>query len=120
MNPLTEEWVIKAESDRATGERGVASINRAEFRRSVFSLAAMRREIFQGLLHEAKIPFPRTHDLSDLLNLLLPTKPSWRRLRADLQEVNYLCNRLSIPWLDGQQEGRSEGACRLSTHPANL
>lgn len=70
MNPLTEEWVIKAESDRATAERELRVSTEPNFDAVCFHSQQCVEKYFKALLHEAKIPFPRTHDLSDLLNLL--------------------------------------------------
>jgi HEPN domain-containing protein len=87
MNPLTEEWVTKAESDRATAERELQVSAEPNLDAVCFHSQQCVEKYFKAILHEARILFPKTHDLSTLLNLILPTKPSWRRYRADLQEL---------------------------------
>jgi hypothetical protein len=62
MQLLTQEWVEKAEGDFAT----------------------LQREM-RARLQEANTLFPRTHDLEQLLMLLLPVEPSWSGMRPALQ-----------------------------------
>jgi HEPN domain-containing protein len=38
-------------------------------------------------LQEAGIPFGKTHDLSSLLDLILPAQAHWNTLRADLHAL---------------------------------
>jgi hypothetical protein len=44
----------------------------------------MRREVPQALLEELGHAVPKTHNLDDVLNLLLPTYPTLRSLRRGL------------------------------------
>jgi hypothetical protein len=39
-------------------------------------------------LQEANIFFGKTHDLTVLLDLILPIEPTWSHLHADLQTLN--------------------------------
>jgi HEPN domain-containing protein len=39
-------------------------------------------------LQEANIPFPRTHDLKELLELIVPTIPIWQTWQADLSGLS--------------------------------
>jgi len=87
MNPLTEEWVKKAESDRATAERELRASAEPNFDAVCFHSQQCVEKYFKACLHELGIAFPKTHDLSTLLALLLPIEPSWAKLRTDLQEL---------------------------------
>jgi len=87
MNPLTEEWVTKAENDRATAEREFRVSAGANFDAVCFHSQQCVEKYFKALLHEARIPFPKTHNLSTLLDLLLQTRPSWQRLRVVCKEL---------------------------------
>ena len=48
MKPITQEWVRKAEADFVTAERELAATTNQKLRRSLFSLAAVCREIPEG------------------------------------------------------------------------
>lgn len=50
MNPLTEEWVSKAERDRATAERELRVSAEPNFDAVCFHSQPVRREILQGTL----------------------------------------------------------------------
>lgn len=47
----------------------------------------MHRKVFEGETSGSGVPFGKTHDLSLLLNLVLPVEPNWDILRADLQAL---------------------------------
>ena len=87
MNPLTEEWILKAERDRATAERELKVSSEPNFDAVCFHSQQCVEKYFKARLHEARIAFPKTHDLPTLLDLLLPIEPSWRKVRGDLQEL---------------------------------
>ncbi len=87
MNPLTEEWVKKAESDRATAERELLAPTEENYDAVCFHSQQCVEKYFKARLHEARIAFPKTHDLAALLDLLLPIEPSWRRFQPYLQEL---------------------------------
>lgn len=87
MNPLTEEWITKAEKDRATAERELLASIEPNFDAVCFHSQQCVEKYFKARLHEAKIAFPKTHDLLTLLELLLPIEPSWRKFRTSLQQL---------------------------------
>jgi HEPN domain-containing protein len=88
MTPLTQEWVDKAEGDFATAERELQASVMPNFDAVCFHSQQCAEKYLKARLNEAKIPFPKTHNLSALLDLLLPIEPSWRVLRLDLQSLN--------------------------------
>jgi len=42
----------------------------------------------KAFLQEADIPFPKTHDLADLLASTLSIEPSWTSMMADLNSLS--------------------------------
>jgi HEPN domain-containing protein len=84
MKKLTKEWLQKAESDyRAAAklERG-----RGHFHDEVsFHCQQAAEKFLKALLEELGLTVPRTHLLTNLLNLLLPHYPSLRSLRRGLK-----------------------------------
>ncbi len=80
MKKLTAEWVEKAEDDfgvaRALVNRRVQYPDHVCFH----SQQAVEKYL-KALLQELSIAFPRSHDVLLLLNLLVPSDSTLRRLR---------------------------------------
>lgn len=88
MQPLTIEWVDKAEGDFATAQREVRARNAPNFDAACFHAQQCAEKYLKARLQEAGIPIPYTHDLVALLNLLLAIEPSWRSLVSDLRALS--------------------------------
>ena len=76
MNALTLEWVEKAEEDYAI----VLLIQREQqpmYNSICFHAQQCIEKYLKAWLQEANIPVPRTHDLKELLQLIVPTFPIW-------------------------------------------
>jgi HEPN domain-containing protein len=79
MTPLGREWVRKAEEDRRallrlrTGRPAVHSV-------ICFHCQQMAEKYLKALVHERGLVVPRTHDCRDLIQLVVPTDPSFGRL----------------------------------------
>ena len=87
MNPITREWVDKAEGDFASAQRELRARKSPNFDAACFHCI---EKYLKARLHEVKIPFPKTHNLLTLLNLLLVIEPSWTFLQPDLQGLRLL------------------------------
>jgi HEPN domain-containing protein len=87
MNPLTAEWVDKAEGDFATTQREVRARKAPNYDAACFHAQQCAEKYLKARLQEASIPIPNTHDLVALLNLLLPVEPSWVALTSDLRAL---------------------------------
>lgn len=87
MSPVTQEWVGKAEGDFATAERELDVTTNPNHDATCFHAQQCIEKYLKARLQEAVIPFGKTHDLSLLLDLLLPVEPSWEALRSDLQAL---------------------------------
>ncbi len=82
MNPLTLEWAQKAERDYAA----IALHHGAEdpdFDIICFHAQQCIEKYLKAWLQEANIPIIRSHDLLALLDLIIPTIPSWRAWQSD-------------------------------------
>ena len=87
MNPLTAEWVQKAEGDYTVAqqsEQGQNPVNDV----ICFLTQQCVEKYLKAWLQEANIPFPRTHDLKALLNLIAPTLPAWEVWREDFSKLS--------------------------------
>jgi HEPN domain-containing protein len=87
MTPLTREWIGKAEGDFTTVRREVQARKAPNYDAACFHAQQCVEKYLKARLQEAAIPFGRTHDLSALLNLLLPVEPSWESLRSHLRAL---------------------------------
>jgi HEPN domain-containing protein len=74
----------KAEGDWATAgrERGAAPV--PNFDAACFHAQQCAEKYVKACLVEVGAAFPKTHDLSALLDLLLLSAPDWAALRSDL------------------------------------
>ena len=82
MKAATREWIDKAEADfaaalllRRSRKRGTRDIVCFHFQQCL-------EKYLKARLGEVGIPFPRTHDLERLLDLILPVEPLWAALRG--------------------------------------
>ena len=87
MNPLTEEWVQKAEGDYTVAQQSQRGQNPVN---DVICFLAQQcvEKYLKAWLQEANIPFPRTHDLQALLDLIVPVLPAWAAWREDFSKLS--------------------------------
>jgi len=77
MNPLTQEWVEKAEGDFAVAAQIMRGRKQRVFDAACFHSQQTAEKYFKARLCEAGVAFPKTHDLVVLLKLILPLEPLW-------------------------------------------
>jgi HEPN domain-containing protein len=78
MKPLTREWVEKAEGDFQVATQIMRRKHQRIYDAACFHCQQAIEKYFKARLVEADLIFPRTHDLSALLLLLLPAEPMWK------------------------------------------
>ena len=88
MNPITLEWVTKAEGDFATARRELGVKDSPNYDAVCFHTQQCAEKYLKARLQESGIPFGKTHFLTLLLDLALPIEPAWDALRADLQALS--------------------------------
>jgi HEPN domain-containing protein len=88
MNQITQEWVSKAEGDFATAERELQAQNNPNYDAVCFHAQQCIEKYLKAKLQEANIFFGKTHDLTALLDLILPIEATWSHLRSGLQTLN--------------------------------
>jgi HEPN domain-containing protein len=90
MTPVLREWVTKAEGDFHSCEREIRVRRRPNHDSACFHAQQCVEKYLKARLQAADIAFPKTHDLEELLDLLLPLEPQWELLRpAVAQLTNY-------------------------------
>ncbi len=88
MKQSTREWIQKAELD-FQGARALALRRKVRFHDLVcFHCQQSAEKYLKARLEEAGCRIPRTHDLGDLLDLLLPLEPLWAALRPALDALS--------------------------------
>ncbi len=87
MNPITLEWIEIAEGDYDAAMQIQQGPNPI-YRIICFHAQQCAEKYLKAWLQEANIPAPRTHNLVELLSLILPSQPSWNSWQADLAELS--------------------------------
>ena len=75
MTPLAREWVAKAEGDFHSCERETRARRYPNYDSACFHAQQCVDKYLKARLQEASLPFPRTHDLDELLDLVLVAEP---------------------------------------------
>ncbi len=84
MNPLTLEWVELAETDYDSAKLHLQhSFRRASHNKICFNAQQCIEKYLKAWLQEANLPIPRTHDLNELLDLVVSSQPAWETWRTD-------------------------------------
>jgi HEPN domain-containing protein len=78
MNPLTREWIEKAEGDFLVAVQIMRRRKQRIYDAACFHCQQAVEKYMKARLTEAGLPCPRTHDLPTLLQLLLPVEPLWK------------------------------------------
>ena len=85
MNPLTREWIEKAEGDFATAGRELRARKSPNYDAACFHAQQCAEKYLKAILQEQSIPFGRTHNLIALLDLLLSRDGGWTDARQHLE-----------------------------------
>src|SRR6266700_3502406 len=86
MKKLTKEWVRKAEADLAV-VRSIRLETPPLRDETCFHCRKAAEKYLKAMLQELAVPSPRTHNLVDLLDLLVPTDPTLQPLRRSLRSL---------------------------------
>ncbi len=107
MRPITQEWVTKAEADFATADRELqvqpSSNQTLNYDGVCFHSQQCVEKYLKACLQEENIAFNRTHDLTVLLNLMLPIVPSWATLLPNLDILTTYAVEFRYPGVSSTQ-----------------
>ena len=104
MKELVVEWVKKAEGDAGTARREAVVKEAPNWDAVCFHAQQAVEKYLKGLLQQEGIPFPKTHDLSVLLNLILPIFPELNELTDDLEWLSALAIEFRYPGEEAVQK----------------
>jgi HEPN domain-containing protein len=85
MNPLTLEWVNKADEDFIAAERLLRVRKTPVYSVVCFHSQQCAEKLLKALLQEQQQHIPKTHHLADLLTLIVQVDASCQFLRSDLK-----------------------------------
>jgi HEPN domain-containing protein len=88
MQPLTTEWIQKADGDLATARRELRARTAPNYDAVCFHSQQCAEKYLKALLQEAEISFGKTHNLSLLLDLLKERHPGLELLRPTVSILN--------------------------------
>jgi HEPN domain-containing protein len=84
MNPLTLEWIDKAEGDFATASREMRVRKLPNYDAVCFHAQQTAEKYLKAVLQENRRPIPKTHSLLELLALIIEFEPVYLMLQPDL------------------------------------
>ena len=87
MKPITLEWVEKAENDIRSAQRELRVRTHPNHDLVCFLCQQCAEKYLKARLVEAGIRFPKTHDLEEVLDLLLPIEPHLGTFRRKLASL---------------------------------
>jgi HEPN domain-containing protein len=104
MKPITLEWIRKAEGGFATAQREGHAGPSSNYDAVAFHAQQCAEKYLKALLVEAETPFPKVHDLSAILDRVLPLEPEWVFLRPDLNALTDLGAEVRYPGTFADEE----------------
>jgi HEPN domain-containing protein len=87
MKATTREWIEKAEADYVSAGREYRARNRPNFDAACFFAQQCIEKYLKGRLAEAGCAIPKTHDLSVLLDSVVPFEPLWEAARSRMETL---------------------------------
>ena len=97
MNPLTLEWIEKAEGDFITTLREMRARKSPNYDASCFHAQQMAEKYLIAFLQEKEMPIPHTHNLIELLTLCSSNDPTLAVIRTDLVRLDRYAVRFRYP-----------------------
>ncbi|HEY2414643.1 MAG TPA: HEPN domain-containing protein [Pirellulaceae bacterium] len=88
MKRAAREWIEKAEADFISAGREYRARKKPNFDAACFFAQQCAEKYLKACLVQNDQPAPRIHDLSALLDLVLPFQPSWEMLRPGLDTLS--------------------------------
>jgi HEPN domain-containing protein len=97
MNPVTDEWVEKAEGDYHSGQREYRARKNPNYADVCFHAQQCVEKYRKGYMQQKHIPYGKTHDLLALLKSILPGDPEWMGIQDDLDALTPFAMMIRYP-----------------------
>ena len=108
MNPLTLEWIEKAEGDFATASREIRVRVRPNFDAVCFHAQQMAEKYLKAVLQESGLQIPKTHSLADVLGMCVKLEPTYQLLQADLNILEGFAAEFRYPGLNADKSSAKQ------------
>jgi HEPN domain-containing protein len=105
MNPLTLEWVTKAEGDMDTAQREYRARRRPNYDAACFHAQQTAEKYLKAWLQEKAEDVPRIHNLVELVSLCIEIDKTFVILEPDLRGLDGYAVRVRYP---GQSASKEE------------
>jgi HEPN domain-containing protein len=112
MNPLTLEWITKAEGDFSTAGRELKVRKSPNLDTVCFHSQQVAEKYLKAFLQENGQSIPKTHILLDLLALCIKIDPTFQIIRADLNILEGYAVQFRYP---GQSADKTEAKSAYKT-----
>ena|SRR5437879_2624797 len=112
MKRKTAQWVLKAEEDIESA-RTLAALAKPMRDAACFHCQQAAEKYLKALLQEKGLAVPRTHELEDLLDLLLPHDATLAPLRRSLRSLTPYAVNFRYPGVRATTR-RMQAALRLA------
>ncbi len=103
MNPLTREWIAKAEADLLTARREYRAKKSPNYDAVCFHAQQAAEKYLKAVLQHRGIPIPRTHSLLELLALISIDEPSYILLQPDANTLEGFAVQFRYPGMSADQ-----------------
>ena len=117
MKEVVAEWLRKAEGDARTARREAAVEDGPNWDAVCFHAQQAVEKYIKGLLQQQEISFTKTHDLSVLLNQILPEFPDLIVLSDDMERLSAYAVEFRYP---GEEANEEDARSALSTMEKSL
>lgn len=112
MNPLTVEWIEKAEGDLLTAQREYRARVRPNYDAVCFHSQQTAEKYLKAWLQETGKVIPRIHNLVDLVSLCIEADPAFSILEPELRGLDSYAVRTRYP---GQNATKEEALIAIKT-----
>ena len=112
MNPLTTEWIDKAEGDLLTAQREYRARNKPNYDAACFHAQQTAEKYLKAWLQEADKAIPHIHNLVDLVSLCIEIDPTYSILEPELRGLDGYAVRTRYP---GQNANKAEALIAIKT-----
>jgi HEPN domain-containing protein len=85
MNRIVAEWIEKAEGDHVSALRELRARKSPNYDSACFHAQQCVEKYLKGILQAWQLPFPKTHDLTKLLDACVLRRPELETLHGDLK-----------------------------------
>ncbi len=96
LNPLTQEWIEKAEVSYQTAKL-LQQPPDPIFDAICFHVEQCIEKYLKAWLQEANIRFQKIHDLKELLDIIVPILPSWQHWQPDFKLITEYAVKFRYP-----------------------